>query len=608
MATKSLKVDNNSRIVEILGAQAEPLQSLRELVQNSIEAGAKNIQVGLYVPYYTDKGLKKLAVWDDGRGMTAEELVKNINSLAVDNEKAQGLGGNFGIGSKVACLYRNPFGVHYFSWTKDSQEGQHIIAYRDENGVYGLYEDEGQHVWGVSDNLKPDIIGESGTCVVLMGEDELSDTYAPWDEKFKDKVRWQVQYLNHRYTSLPNDVTVRTALPSHLLLNFDGDIEKDLSIRPATAVGYDQVILENASLDFGIEEFDNFRVYWFITNRTKEKLKKRYLVNYLNTDKPNVAVRYRNERYEVLHSPACYRYFEAFGLTAGHSQIVIHVEPKEALLQPDGQRRSFMYKGEPITFETWLEWGEQFKQNMPEALTEFLKKELAKERLEDTKELEKQIQEIIRSFQAFEAVIKHSEGDASNDGAEDHHRDGKIGSTGVKSKIGNEATGQKPSRLLIPGSSKPGKKVLSQLDIPTVSWTTPEAEERLESRMAYYDMYNNHLKLNEEHVYLSFLHEQVTKKVDEKSPAIIEDTKTEMANELVKRIITFKLHARKLEDGHSDLFEKGFDQLSLEFSVCNLETQVKNIVANVKANTKYRLASADQEAAEESMSASAIEV
>lgn len=270
-----------------------------------------------------------------------------------------------------------------------------------------------------------------------------------------------------------------------------------------------------------------------------------------------MAVRYRNERYEVLHSPACYRYFEAFGLTAGHSQIIIHVEPKEALLQPDGQRRSFMYKGEPITFETWLEWGEQFKRSMPEALTEFLKKELAKEQLEDTKELEKQIQEIIRSFQAFEAVIAHSEGDASTDGAEDYHRDGKTDGTGVKPKTGDGATSQRPSRLLIPGSSKPGKRVLSQLDIPTVTWTTPEVEERLESRMAYYDMYNNHLKLNEEHIYVTFLHEQVAKKVDEESPAIIEGTKTEIHNELVKRIITFKLHARKLEDGQSDLFRRG---------------------------------------------------
>ena len=138
--------------------------------------------------------------------------------------------------------------------------------------------------------------------------------------------------------------------------------------------------------------------------------------------------------------------------------------------------------------------------------------------------------------------------------------------------------------------------MLSQLDIPKVSWTTPDVEERLEERMAYYDLINNHLKLNEDHIYLKFLREQAVKKSDADNSVLTKAIQTELANELVKRIITFKLHARKLEDGQSEILDKGLEQLSLEFSICNLDTQVKNIIANVKANAKYRQLNADQEA------------
>ncbi len=529
--------------------------------------------------------------------MTADELVTNINSLAVDNEKGQGLYGNYGIGSKVACLFRNPYGVYYYSWTEKSDEGNLIIAYRDEFGRYGLYEDDGQYVWTVNNECKPEIIERHGTCVVLMGKSQDSDTYAPWnDDNFKNKVRWQAHYLNHRYTSLPKDINIKTSVLSHKI-DFEGDLEKDLSIRPTNVIGYDQVLLNNILLEYDIKDFEDFKVHWFITNRTPENVKKRLLVNFLNSDRPNIALRYRRERYEVLHSPACYRYFEAFGITAGYSQIVIHVEPNEEYLQPDGQRRSFIYKGEPVTFETWLDWGEQFKANMPASLLAFLQTELAKEKQKDIKELEKEIQDIIRSFAAFEAVEERPDGDEEAGGDEDHFLGGKRNGDGDKDR--GENPGPAKQRRLVPGGKNSGRRVLSQLDIPDRSWTTPELDERLENRMAYYDILNNHLKLNENHVYVKFLVQQVNRNGSIDGELVTEAVQKELERELVKRIITYKLHARKLEEAQSDLFEKGFDQLSLEFSICNIDNQVKNINTSVKESARHRQVEADRAARQE---------
>ena len=57
-----------------------PMQHLRELVQNSIEAGAKKIRI-YEEPQFIAQGIRKLAICDDGPGMSPVDLELRLKTV-----------------------------------------------------------------------------------------------------------------------------------------------------------------------------------------------------------------------------------------------------------------------------------------------------------------------------------------------------------------------------------------------------------------------------------------------------------------------------------------------------------------------------------------------
>src|SRR5687767_3650772 len=105
-------VDDVGFLIDNLGADAAPLQYLRELVQNELESiRVAGIDNGLIeVDYHEVDGVKKLRITGNGAGMTPDEVAANINRLS-SSGGIQAFDKNFGIGAKITAGTRNPHGV-----------------------------------------------------------------------------------------------------------------------------------------------------------------------------------------------------------------------------------------------------------------------------------------------------------------------------------------------------------------------------------------------------------------------------------------------------------------------------------------------------------------
>ena len=108
-----LEVAQTSFLLERLGQDCEPLQYLRELTQNSLEAITRTAAEGNIlwqarpVSSATGKSAIKLSIVDTGDGMWAGELESRINRLSSSGSQ-QTHTGNFGVGVGVRVDIRTP--------------------------------------------------------------------------------------------------------------------------------------------------------------------------------------------------------------------------------------------------------------------------------------------------------------------------------------------------------------------------------------------------------------------------------------------------------------------------------------------------------------------
>lgn len=119
--TLPLRVANTGFLLDRLGQDCHPLQFLRELTRNSIEAiersgGIGEIRWDVDWNSYdlAEEPVFKLCVIDNGDGMTGEEMVKYLNQLS-SSASSQSMQGNYGVGAKIAAATRNHAGLIYTS-------------------------------------------------------------------------------------------------------------------------------------------------------------------------------------------------------------------------------------------------------------------------------------------------------------------------------------------------------------------------------------------------------------------------------------------------------------------------------------------------------------
>ncbi len=365
-----MSVENTGFLLDRLGQDCHPLQFLRELTQNAIEAIKRTGEPGRViwdVDWNTyelaDTRVLKLSVIDTGDGMTGDELEKYINRLSSSVAK-QSLTGNYGVGAKIAAATKNPHGVVYLSWKHG--EGNMIHLARDaSSGQYGLkqfQQADGSYSYHlpVDDDIKPEWIADHGTMVVLFGNSEDDDTMtAP--KSAASPSRWIAKYLNSRYFAFPDDVEVR-ARQGWEFPRSDSD---NNVLRKLTG---QKEYLEEHMMGGGSVELTNATAHWWILKEENAITSNSGHIESAG----HVAALHRNELYEHEVGRAGMSKLQQFGIVFGYRQVVIYVEPNddESLeVTTNTARTHLSIRNMPLP---WAEWAQEFRDLMPGELKEFI--------------------------------------------------------------------------------------------------------------------------------------------------------------------------------------------------------------------------------------------
>lgn len=185
MAATQIKIElegsDAARQIKSSAARIHVSTVFRELIQNSIEAGATDINVVPSPMPTQGRSGAKVVFTDNGHGMTADEMRQYIGTIGKGACDARG---NHHMGSRIATLgVSGGVGVVFASWTKDNPEGAFIMLKVGENAV--TYESplaEDGFVGKVPSEwtfLKSNIIEKAGqgTSVMLLGNTEEDDTW-----------------------------------------------------------------------------------------------------------------------------------------------------------------------------------------------------------------------------------------------------------------------------------------------------------------------------------------------------------------------------------------------------------------------------------------------
>jgi len=358
-------VSNVGFIVDRLGRDCAPLQFIRELTANAIEAIQAADEKGGEIRWEVDPvwteftGSPKLCITDTGLGMTAEEMTKYVNKLS-SSVHEQSHTGNFGIGAKIAAATRNHAGLVYQSWVDG--EGSQVHLWRNPvTQQYGLKQFEFEdgtfeHYAGVDDDEKPALIRAHGTRVTLLGNSyDLTDDTLVAPAGAPRPSRWLTRYLNTRYFEFPDGIRV-TAVE-----NWSGPSQ-----------GEDRLVhgmkwfLERHSEESGAVDLDGAVAWWWILKPFAD----RQAMNSVTLEQGHIASLYQSELYELQTGNAGVARLQQFGVTFGCDRVVIYVQPHEHdALSPNTSRTQLVLNGESLP---WAAWAREFRDKFPAAIEELI--------------------------------------------------------------------------------------------------------------------------------------------------------------------------------------------------------------------------------------------
>lgn len=428
-----MKASDNlvSLTMEVTSKTVDKSAYLRELVQNSIEAGATDILIDIHWPTLEASGgrVYKLCVVDNGYGMTANELDHHLNYLG-NSGKGMGASGNFGQGARVTTLWNNKAGVEYLSW-KNGKGSRAKIVYSD--GYPGMeYLTEADFIEDITDadeyNDAWPSIKDSGTIVVLHGNDDEQDTFVRPD----DVMHWVLRYLQERYFSLPSGVTVRTR---YLTTTTKGQWPTDRNQRnDATFHNFTRkvvphrVTLDEMSESSGVVPVQGADIEWHILGSDEIAAvgrKSRYGITRAHC----VAV-HNGEMFDIKNMKGNKSTQEMFGITAGYKRFVIVARPHADAVQ-ENQQRSHLIWLDTGNDLPWEEWGAQFMESMPPEVKDFINEEQEKAFSSRKTKTNNLLSDLMRMF-GFARYQPYKSGSSNADGETnrrfgDHGRNGSSG-------------------------------------------------------------------------------------------------------------------------------------------------------------------------------------
>jgi hypothetical protein len=511
----AMKVHDVGFLLDRLGQDCHPLQFLRELTQNSIEAIQRTKRPGEVVwdvDWLTyelaDTPLFKLCIIDTGDGMTGPDMMRFINHLSSSGGK-QAMDANYGIGAKIAAATRNPHGVIYQSWR--SADGWMIDLNRDgRTNEYGLrqfrLEDGGfEHFLPLEESVMPDAIRKagSGTKVILMGRSHDEDTLRP-PPGTPSPSRWISKYLNSRYFKFPESIVVK-AREGWEFPRTDTD---NNVLRVLTG---QKKYLDTHSEQRGVQKITGAKVYWWIL---KDEPARGNNSGFIESS-GHVAALYKDELYDRVASRSGSMRLQQFGITFGATFVVIYVEPiadAGRVLATNTARTTLLINSESLP---WEEWAAAFRENLPAPLADFVAEKAAKAAGTDhSKSIKERLKEVMGLYKVSRyrpspqgqwAVDPEAIAKMSNEPDAAGRNSGDGGGAGEDRLVGTGVRGRKQTErgsiyhLFEKKGGLEADKVRAD-PFPKTDWISVSNGTRekgdLEDRAARYIKESNHLLIN----------------------------------------------------------------------------------------------------------------
>jgi hypothetical protein len=499
--TLPMTVAETGFLLDRLGRDCSPLQFLRELTQNAIEAiqalpdGKGQIVWDVDWVTYDLTGVYKLCITDTGVGMTGDEMEQYINRLS-SSAHEQTLDGNFGVGAKIAAATRNHAGTVYLSW-KDGV-GAIIHLWRDpETGQYGLKQMERPggtfgHWARLDDTVKPPMIDTHGTRVVLLGNDEDQNTMLAPEGAASPSV-WVARYLNTRYFRFPDGITVRAREGwEHPRADSNRNLMR-------TLMGQKAYLDRNASSSGTAELSTAFAHWWVLEDKDALSQNSGWIAS-----SGHMAALFQDELYEMVTGRAGVARLQMFGIIFGYRRVVIYLEPKHGPdhhVTSNTSRTSLLINSDPLP---WVDWAAEFRQSIPEPIQELMAEvssgAISSDHRQAIRDRLRQIQELFR-FSKYRLSPKGTvtvDPDSLSAGGEpeedsDRERAKRSRAGGAGGRTGNVYA------LFLMDGGEPADAV-SPDNMPEVRWVTVADGTRqppfLEDRAATYLIDQNLLQIN----------------------------------------------------------------------------------------------------------------
>jgi hypothetical protein len=470
--TLAMAVKNTGFLLDRLAEDCHPLQFLRELTTNSIEAllrtDSKKGSIIWDVDWvtYELQGVYKLSIVDEGVGMTGDEMVEYINQLS-SSISEQSIVGNYGVGGKIATATRNRAGVLYLSW-KDGL-GSLIHFWRDpETGTYGLKQFNGErgeypYYIAIEDDVKPDLIADHGTKIVLHGNSVTQNTMEP-PPGAPSPSRWISKYLNTRFYRFPEGITVKAREGWE---NPRSDKDRNVLRR---ITGQKQYLADHCDTP-GVVDLPNAGAHcWILKDEPALQNNSGFVES-----TGHVAALYQDELYEMATARSGSARLQNFGVIFGHRQVVIYLEPTATSgrrVTTNTARTLLLINNEPLP---WADWANEFREMMPPAIRSLIEQKAAAASVADhSKSIRDRLKQLLELYKVsrYRPAI---DGDLRVDdqtnarGGQPQRREASTATPGTSNAGGEGGTAGGVYAIFQKEGSIPGKKIQSE-PFPDVRW------------------------------------------------------------------------------------------------------------------------------------------
>jgi hypothetical protein len=368
-------------------------QWVRETYANAAEAGATKIVYGIEWQA-AHQGVFRRTIWDDGCGMTKQELVAFFDVIGAGGKAVGGRHENFGVGAKTSLMPWNRHGVVVMSW-KDGVGSMVWICQDEATGEYGLRNFNVETVTGELRiencvppfldqqegidwrSCKPAWVTDHGTGLILLGDKPDSNTVLGAPGRQEDDLKGIASYLNRRIWEPKLEVVVeefRSGTPETWPRQPGGTGEARTVNRTVAGarhyVEYPTSAKGGVAASGDVTTEDGTKLRWWLWRGERPG------IHSYAPAQGYIAALYRGELYDVSSHISTYR---SFGVTAPgvRSRLWIVAEPPEykdgSGAYPRTDRNALLVEREGAPAELpWADWGAEFADRMPEAIRDAL--------------------------------------------------------------------------------------------------------------------------------------------------------------------------------------------------------------------------------------------